>query len=667
MTSQTTLLAEELDVDPRKIHVELAAAHRAYGNPDPDLGFQITGGSTSTKGSWVQLRQAGAAAREMLRAGAAATWGVAITECSAADGAIVHTPSGKRGSYGQFTRAAAHQPIPSPALKPASSFKWIGKSIERLDGRMKVDGTAIYGIDVRMPGLLRAAVVRCPVFGGNLASFDGARAKAMPGVVDVFEIPSGVAVVAKNTWTAKKAAMLVEVRWDEGRLANLSSASIRAAYAERAKHEAKVVRDDGSFAAVEKSGKVLEAIYEVPYLAHATMEPMNATAHVTDDHCDVWIPTQSPAVAFEDARHILGYAPEKIRIHQTLLGGGFGRRLAQDFAIEAIHISRRLKRPVMVVWTREDDIQHDYYRPATFNVLKGAVDGSGRISGWFHRIVAQSIITQAIETWAPALAGVTPQAFKPFLARTASHLYRSELVHDDTASEGAADFAYAIPNLRVEYAEVEPGIPVGFWRSVGHSENAFIAESFVDELAHAAKRDPLDVRRELLRASPRHLGVLDLAAKQAGYATPAPPGVFRGVAVCKSFHSWCAQVAEVEVVDSRIKVRRVVAAIDCGIVVNPDLVRAQVESAIVFGLSAALKQAITLKRGRVEQHNFNDYPMVRMFEVARGRGPHRPEPRAADRRRGAGPAADRAGGGERRVPRDRQASPLAAALARVSR
>jgi isoquinoline 1-oxidoreductase subunit beta len=614
MTSQTTLLAEELDVDPRKIHVELAPAHPVYGNPDPDLRFQITGGSTSTRGSWEQLRKAGAAAREMLRAGAAATWGVALAECTAADGAIVHAPSGKRGTYGQFTRAAAHQPIPSPPLKDASSFKWIGKSLERLDGRMKVDGSAIYGIDVRVPGLLRAAVVRSPVFGGKLAGFDAARARAVPGVVDVFEIPSGVAVVAKNTWTAKKAAMLVEARWDEGSLANESSASLRAAYAERARHDAKVVRDDGDFAAAAKAGKVLEAIYEVPFLAHATMEPQNATAHVTDDRCDVWAPTQSPAVAFEQAREILGYAPEKVHVHQTLLGGGFGRRLAQDYAIEAIHISRRLKRPVMVVWSREDDMQHDFYRPMTFNAMKGAIDGAGRISGWFHRIVAQSIVAQTAASWAPALAGVTPQAFKPFLARTASHLYKSELVHDETASEGAGDFTYAIKNLRVEYAQIELGIPVGFWRSVGHSENAFMVESFIDELAHAAKRDPLDVRRELLQASPRHLGVLDLAVKKAGYGAPAPPGVFRGIAVCKSFHSWCAQVAEVEVVDKRIKVRRVVAAIDCGIVVNPDLVRAQVESAIVFGLSAALKQAITLKNGRVEQTNFNDYPLVRMFE-----------------------------------------------------
>jgi isoquinoline 1-oxidoreductase beta subunit len=269
---------------------------------------------------------------------------------------------------------------------------------------------------------------------------------------------------------------------------------------------------------------------------------------------------------------------------------------------------------VMVVWSREDDIHHDFFRPMTFNVLKGSVDNAGKISGWFHRIVAQSIVAQTAEVWAPALAGVMPQAFKPFLGRTASHLYKSGLVHDGSASEGAGDFAYAIANLRVEHAQVEPGVPVGFWRSVGHSENAFIVESFVDELAHAAKRDPLAVRRELLKASPRHLGVLELAAKQADYDKPAPAGVFRGIAVCKAFNSWCAQIAEVSVEDKTIKVKRVVAAIDCGIVVNPDLVRAQVESAIVFGLSAALKQAITLKGGRVEQNNFNDYPMVRMFE-----------------------------------------------------
>jgi isoquinoline 1-oxidoreductase subunit beta len=611
MTSHATMLAEELEVDPHTLHVELAPASRSYVN----FGFQITGGSTSVKGSWEPLRRAGAAAREMLRGGAAATWDVPVAECVAENGAVRHTKTGKTASYGHLTRAAAHQPIPDVKLKDPKDFKWIGKSVGRLDARMKVDGTGVYGIDVRLPGLLTAVVIRSPVLGGAVAGFDAAAAKREPGVVDVFEIPSGVAVVATSTWRARKAAERVTVRWRESRFAGLSTTSLRERYRRRAEEPGKVVRDEGSFSSASRAGRVLEATYEVPYLAHATMEPMNATAHVTDTRCEVWAPTQSPGLAFEEVRRITGLAPEAIVIRQTLVGGGFGRRVAQDYVVEAVHVSRRLHRPVKVVYSREDDMRNDFYRPMTFNVLKGVLDPSGAVTGWFHRIVAQSIIAQVLEQMVPAVTGPLPQALKPFLARGAAHLYKAHLLADPTATEGAGDFAYGIPNLLVEHAAVETGVPVGFWRSVGHSENAFIVESFVDELAHAARRDPYRARRELLANAPRHLAVLDLAARKAGWGSPPPAGVVRGIAQCKSFGSYCAQVAEISVEGTHVRLRRVVAAIDCGLVVNPDIVRAQVESAVVFGLSAAMKEAITFSGGRVDQSNFHDYPMLRMHET----------------------------------------------------
>jgi isoquinoline 1-oxidoreductase subunit beta len=615
MTSHTTLVAEELEVDPRKIHVELAPASRSYINTDPQIGFQITGGSTSVKVSWDKLRKAGAAAREMLRAGAADGWGVPIEECRAEDGIVKHERSGRAATYGSLTRAAARQPVPEPRLKHPRDFKWIGKSVERLDSRPKVDGSCVYGIDVRLPGLLTAVVVRSPVIGGKLEGFEASAAMREPGVIDVFEIPTGVAVVATSYWRARKAAELVKARWNEGRLAAMSSTALRAEYRRLSEQPAKVVRDDGSFPKASSGGRVIDATYEVPYLAHATMEPQNATAHVTDTRCEVWAPTQSPGLALEEARRITGLAPDAIAIHQTLLGGGFGRRLEQDYVAEAVYVSRRVKKPVKVVFSREDDLRTDFYRPMTYNVLRGALDAGGAVTGWFHRIVAQSIVAYAAKQWVPAIAGPMPQAIKPLLARGAAHLYKSAVMPDDTAIEGASDFAYGIPNLLVEHRTVDPGVPVGFWRGVGHSENAFIVESFLDELAHAGRRDPYALRRALLANAPRHLAVLDLAASKAGWNRPAPPGVFRGIAQCKAFGSYCAEVVEVEKQGGALRIRRVVGAIDCGIVVNPDIVRAQIESAVVFGLSAALKQAITFSAGRVEQSNFHDYQLLRMNET----------------------------------------------------
>jgi CO/xanthine dehydrogenase Mo-binding subunit len=618
MTSHVTLLAEELEVDPRTIHVEHASAGHEYDNPS--LGFQVTGGSNSTASSWEPLRRAGATAREMLRRAAAERWNVPIESCAAVDGAIVHAASGQKARYGALTREAARLPLPEGvALKPPASFRWIGTAIGRLDARAKVDGSAVFGLDVKVEGMLFAVVLRPPVAGGRLVSFAAEEARALPGVVDIYAVPSGIAVVADRSYRARTAAARVTVTWDAGPLGSLDSAALAASYAARARKPAPKVRHDGNFPEAKARAKqVVRAEYAVPYLAHATMEPMNCTAHVTRERCEVWAPTQSAGLARELIQKEIGLPYEAIEIHTTFLGGGFGRRLQQDYVIEAVHVSRKLGRPVKVVWSREDDLTHDFYRPASHGLLEGTLDEQGRLTGWFHRIVGQSIVAQIGKSWVNAiLPGTMPQALKVLMGRTASALYEGGAIHDASSSEGAADFAYAIPHLQVEYAQVEPGVPVGFWRSVGNSENVFIVESFLDELAHAAGRDPYTFRRELLAGSPRHLATLDLAASRAGWGTPAPPGVFRGIAQCKCFGTHAAQVVEITVEGGALHVTRVVAAVDCGRVINPDLVRAQVESSIVFGLSAALRQQITLAKGQVQETNFHQFGLLRMHESPR--------------------------------------------------
>jgi CO/xanthine dehydrogenase Mo-binding subunit len=614
-TSHAALIADELEVDPAKITVEHAPASRDYDLPLLDLGFQSTGGSSSVRTSWEPLRKAGAVAREMLKAAAASEWDVPIEELKVDDGVISHAAKAKRTTYGKLLATACRQPVPDPPLKPASQWKWIGKSVVRLDGRPKVDGSAVYGIDVRVPGMLTAVVVRSPVLAGKLKSFRADAAKAQPGVVDVFEIPTGVAVVAKSYWEARTASKKLDITWDEGPLAKTTTASLRADYAARAKSPGAKVQSAGD---VEKAwsggGKVLEAVYEVPYLAHATMEPQNATAHFTGNRCEVWAPTQSPGLVVEEVFRITHLDRGAIEVHTTHVGGAFGRRLMQDYVAEAVHCSMHTGKPVKVVWSREDDLTHDFYRPMTYNVLKGAIDASGKITGWFHRIVAQSPAAQTAEMMAQAAFPYgMPESMKAMLSRTAAGYYKSGTLPDMSVLDGAHDFAYAIPNLQVEHVTVDLPVPCGFWRAVGHSENVYIVESFVDELARAAGKDPLEVRRAMLAGSPQHLAVLDRAAKESGWGTPPPKGVSRGIAVCKAFGTYVAQVAEVSVEDG-VRVRRIVAAVDCGTVVNPDLVKAQVESAIVFGLSAALRQRVTLKDGKVEQTNFHTYEPVRMVE-----------------------------------------------------
>src|SRR3989454_2947412 len=591
VTSLSMLLAEELECDWTKIRTEFAPADKAYFNPI--FGMQGTGGSMSIRASWKPLSQAGASAREMLIEAAAQKWGVDKSACRAENGAVINTRTKTRASYGSLAAAAAKMAPPKDVpLKDPQSCKLVGKPTKRLDTPLKTNGRAQFGIDVRVPAMLHAVVARCPVFGGKVATFDDTKAKTVPGVKHVVKVSSGVAVVADNTWSAMEGRRALEVKWDEGPNANLNSAAISKLFAERAGQPGAVARKEGDAAtAFSGAAKKIEAVYEVPYLAHATMEPMNCTAHVRADGCDVWAPTQFQTFTQATAAKLAGLKPEAVQVHTTFLGGGFGRRSELDFVVDAVELSKAAGAPVQVTYSREDDMQHDYYRPASFCRQAATLDADGWPVAWTNRIACPSIMSR-----------VFPNFVKNGV--------------DGTSVEGAADIPYAVPNILVDYQLTEAAVPVGFWRSVGHSQNAFFSECFLDEIAAASGKDPYELRRHLLAKQPRHLGALALAATEAGWGTPLPTGRFRGIAVVRSFGSYVAQVAEVSVNRSEgVRVHRVVCAVDCGRTVNPDTIAAQMEGAIVYGLTAALKGAITIDRGRVEQSNFNDYEMLRLDEM----------------------------------------------------
>jgi isoquinoline 1-oxidoreductase subunit beta len=591
-TALPMLVAEELEADWGKVRIEFAPADKVYANTL--FGMQATGGSTSVRAGYTILRKAGAAAREMLVTAAAQTWGVDRTQCHAERGAVIHAPSKQRLSYGQLVTKAASVPVPQDVpLKEPKDWKILGKPVRRLDAPPKVDGTAQFGIDVRIPGMLVAVVARCPVPGGKVATFDATQAKVVPGVRQVVQISSGVAVVASGYWPAKKGRDALAVTWDEGPSAHVSSASISQLFTEQAAKPGAVARHDGDpDTALSGAATKLDAAYELPFLAHATMEPMNCTAHVRPDGVDIWAPTQFQAGAQGLGAKIGGVPPEKVAVHTTYLGGGFGRRFELDFIQEALETSKATGAPVKVVWSREDDIQHDPYRPACYHQLHAALDAGGLPVGWTHRVVAPSIMLRVFG----------PQTIKDGV--------------DAETVEGAIGMPYAIPNVHVDYLMTDTGIPVGFWRSVNNTFNAFVVESFIDELAHAAKQDPYQYRRDLLGKAPRHLGVLNLVASKAGWETPPPAGRSRGIAVWKAFDSYVAEVAEVSVAaDGAVRVHRVVCAVDCGPVVNPGTVEAQMQGSIVYGLTAALWGEITIDNGRAQQSNFHNYRMLRMAEM----------------------------------------------------
>ena len=591
MTAIPMLLAEELDADWSKVRAESAPAHVSYTNPIN--GRQHTGGSTSVRGFWQPLREAGAATRELLMQTAAQRWNVPLAECSTEPSVVIHKISGRRLRYGELVEAAAKLPVPETAfLKEPKQFRLLGTSVPRLDTPAKLNGSAVFGQDVKVPGMLIAVVARCPVFGGKLKKFDASAAKKIKGVRHVLEIDAGVAVVADHFWAAQRGRDALKLQWNEGDAATLDSAQIRASFI-AAVDGGKSARNDGDVGqALQTAAKKIEAIYEVPYLAHACMEPMNCTAHVRKDGCDVWAPTQGQATAQHQIGRHTGLKPEAIKVHTTFLGGGFGRRAEYDFVVEAVQISKQLRVPVKVIWTREDDLRHDRYRPATYNRMTAAIDPQGTLSAWQHRIAGPSIF-----------ARVYPPGIKDGL--------------DSSSLSNAQDIPYVIPNVAVSYALVNVGVPVGFWRSVGASQNVFVTECFFDEVARAAGKDPVALRRELLKDHPRHRAVLELAAQKAGWGTPLAAGHARGIAVAESFASFVAQVAEVSIENGKVRVHRVVCAVDCGTVVNPNIVAAQMEGAIIFGLTAALKGEITLANGRVQQSNFNDYPLLRFDESPR--------------------------------------------------
>ncbi|HXI64271.1 MAG TPA: xanthine dehydrogenase family protein molybdopterin-binding subunit [Gemmatimonadales bacterium] len=590
-TSLPMLLAEELEADWSKIKIEFAPADKAYINPM--FGMQGTGGSTSIRAAYTPLRKAGAAAREMLVTAAAQTWGVDKSECHAEKGAVVHASSKRRLTYGNLVGKASTVPLPQDVpLKEPKDWKILGTRVNRLDTPSKVNGEAGFGIDVKAPGLLVAVIARSPVFGGKVKSFDAAKAKAVPGVRQVVQISTGVAVVGDGYWPAKKGRDALDITWDEGSTASVSSASISQLFAKNAEQTGAVARHDGDAqGALLGAASKIEAVYELPFLAHATMEPMNCTAHVRADGVDIWAPTQFQTGAQGLGVSIGGVPPEKVKVHTTYLGGGFGRRFELDFIKEALETSKAAGAPVKVIWSREDDIRMAQYRPANYHRFQAVLDASGQPVAWTQRIVAPSI-----------MARVFPDNVKNGL--------------DGEAVEGGVGMPYAIPNVHVDYALTDTGIPVGFWRSVNNSFNGFAVETFIDELAAAAKKDPYEYRRDLLGKAPRHLGVLNLAANKAGWGTPLPAGRARGIAVFKSFDTYVAEVAEVSVDSDGVPhVHRVVCAVDCGPVVNPGIVEAQMQSAIVYGLTAALWGEITIDKGQVQQSNFHNYRMLRMAEM----------------------------------------------------
>ncbi len=593
-TSLPMLVAEELEADWKKIRVEAAPVDPVYNHTA--FGMQMTGGSTSVWSEYDRLRKVGAAAREMLIAAAAETWKVNRKGCRAEKGVVIHK-SGKRLRYGQLAEKAAAMPVPSDIkLKDPQKYRIVGRPTLRIDSREKVNGKAIFGLDASVSGMLTAVVAHPPVFGGKVKSLHAEKARAVAGVKDIVQVPSGVAVLATGFWPALTGRDALEIVWDEGPNAKLSTSGLREQYAALAMTPGAVARKEGSVdTALAKAAKRLRVEYEVPYLAHATMEPLNCTVDLRPDSCEIWVGTQFQTVDRNAAAAISGLKPEQVRIHTLFLGGGFGRRAnpASDFVSEAVHVAKAAKAPVKVIWTRENDMRGGYYRPLWYDRIEAGLDEKGGPVVWKHTIVGQSIV-----------AG-TP--FEKALAKNGI---------DNTSVEGAADLPYAIPNILVDLHSPSVGVPVLWWRSVGHSHTAFVVESLIDELAHEAKKDPYEFRRGLLAKHSRHLGVLKLAAGKAGWGTPMPEGRARGIAVHESFGSYVAEVAEVSVSPAgEVRVHRVVCAVDCGEFVNPATIRAQMESAVSFGLSAVLHSEITLEGGRVRQSNFHDYKVLRLNEM----------------------------------------------------
>jgi len=598
-TGIATVLADELDADWARVRVEAAPADATRYNNLFWGPVQGTGGSSAMANSWAQLRQAGATARAMLVSAAATEWGVPAESVSVHEGVVTHDASGRTATFGTLASAAASLPVPADVpLKDPKAWTLIGKAAPRVDSKAKSDGSARFTIDVHLPGMLTAVIARPPLFGATVKSFDREAARKVPGVTDVVQVPAGVAVLGKGFWAAHEGREALRVEWDEASAEHRGSAELLAEYKALLAKPGAVARHDGDPAgALAQAARTFEADYEFPYLAHAPMEPLDCVVHLSGDRCEVFMGSQIQTIDQATIAHVLGLTPDKVEVHTLMAGGSFGRRATPtaDVAAETASVVKAIggKAPVKLVWTREDDIRGGRYRPMFVHRLRGGLDASGRIVAWEHRIVGQSFMKG------------TP--FEPMVIKDGV---------DATSVEGAANLPYAIPNFGCDLHSPDVGVPTLWFRSVGHTHTAFSTETFLDELAHAAGRDPLELRLELLKDHPRHRAVLELAAAQAGWGTPLPAGRARGIALQESFSSFVAQVAEVSLREDGLpRVERVVCAVDCGVPVNPDVIRAQMEGGIGFGLGAALWGEITLEKGRVVQSNFHDYKSLRMDEM----------------------------------------------------
>jgi len=583
-TSLAQLLAEELEADWKKIRWEYAPINPVYASG----GLQGTVGSQAIRTTYNPLRQAGAVAREMLIQAAAQQWGVDKAQCRAENSTVINSVTNARVSFGSLADAASQLPAPAAntvKLKTPDQFKIIGKPTKRLDTPSKITGKATFALDVRLPGMLYAVVARCPVVGGSVASFDPTTAKAVTGVRHVVQIPEGVAVVADNTWAALEGRKVLNVQWNEGPNAELNSAIIRDTLAKAIENPGSVAKRTGAGeTALSAAAKQIEAVYEAPYVAHAPMEPFTCVADFRNDSCEVWVGSQLPSVANGNAVQASGLPANMVNLHTLVMGGGFGSRGGGAYVTESVGISKAIGAPVKLTYTREDDLQTDRFRPSSYMRFKAGLDASGKLTAWTARVSCSS--------FAGMQNGV-----------------------DREGVAGIADILYDIPNMQVEYREPGLKIPTNYWRSVGHSQNTFFTESFIDELAATAGKDPVEFRRELLANQPRLLGVLNLAAEKAGWGKPLPAGRALGVAAVNCFGSFNAQIAEVSITQGKVRVHRVVSAVDCGQVVNPAGVQQQMQSAVVYGLSAALRGNITFDKGRVQQTNFHQYEPLRMDEM----------------------------------------------------
>ncbi|WP_052555553.1 xanthine dehydrogenase family protein molybdopterin-binding subunit [Enhygromyxa salina] len=614
ITGYAMLIAEELAVPLARVQTHFADGAPEFRTSD---GMQLTASSTSMRQGFVPVRQAAAAARVMLIAAAAERWGVEPSACEVANGQVRHVASGQQASYGELAGSAADQPVPDePPLTSDTAPRLIGSSPQRVDIRAKVDGSVVYGMDVTVPGMVRALVLHPPRFGAVATEVQADEARAMPGVIDVVSFPRGVAILAEKYWQALRARPHVEVAWSDGPIAQFSTTTLRAQLAQQEAEAKQTHRDEGDVeAALAGDVSVVEAVYETPYLAHAPMEPQNCVADVREDYVEIWVPTQSPTVVQEAAAAVVGLERNDVIVHTTFLGGGFGRRVVPDAVVEAVTLSQLVGRPVQVIWSRESDTRQGHYRPLSRSSMRAAINTDGQPIALAYHSWSSPILADQAGLFAAIGPDWMPPSVRRVLGKQGAKLVASDLVGGDPlGTEGVKETPYMFDNIRVEYSPIRAPISVAFWRSVGHSFNAFVIESFIDEIAHASERDPYELRMALLPAGSRERAVLEALAVLGGWGEPAAPGFAKGLAVHASFGSYCGQLVEAGVIEDRIVVRRVACVIDCGLAVHPDLVTAQIEGGIIFGLSAALWQQITIEGGEVQQGNFDSYRVLRMHE-----------------------------------------------------